>query len=56
MSTPNEPTNPPAEPGAQEPAEGSRDTVDAALRNDQGASDQGAFEETDGVSDEVPDA
>jgi hypothetical protein len=52
----------PGEPGDQEPAEGSRATVDAALESDHKtkAGDEGEpnpFEEAAaGVSDHVPDA
>jgi len=52
MSTPNDPTNTPADATAQEPAEGSRETVEAALRQDQGSSD----EPEGGVSEDVPNA
>jgi hypothetical protein len=52
MSTPNEPMDMPDDRTAQEPAEGSRETVEAALRHDQrppGDSERG-------VSEDVPDA
>jgi hypothetical protein len=59
MSTSSEPR----EPGDQEPAEGSRATVDAALESDREPSGGGEngepnpFEEAAaGVSDHVPDA
>jgi hypothetical protein len=52
MSTPNEPMDLPGDRSAQEPAEGSRETVDAALANDQRPPE----DDGGGVSEYVPDA
>jgi hypothetical protein len=52
MSTTNEPMDMPDDRTAQEPAEGSRETVEAALQNDRSPDDEGGG----GVSEYVPDA